>query len=154
MRYHFAKLLPMFALLFLGTLSANAQDPQCRFFGSGQCDSYLDDFKSNGQMNNAAVSPGESVSLNMVFYKGHDYRLVLCTEEHLGDVAWRVETSKGDVLFNNEDSDYAMMWDFSMQKTARFVLKVDIPGEDDEEAVDGCIALSVGLKPSVKRGFK
>lgn len=105
-------------------------------------------------MNNAAVSPGESVSLNMVFYSGHDYRLVLCADEHLGEVEWTVETSKGEILFNNLENDNTLYWDFTMKKTSRFVIRVNIPGEDDEEALDGCVALSVGLKPSIKKGFK
>lgn len=127
---------------------------QCKFFGAKMCDRYLtEDYRSNGQSNTAAMTPGETATLQMVFYKGHDYRLVFCSEEHLGQLGIKVKSATGEVLFNNAEHDMSFHWDFSMQKTQRFIIEVSAPDGDPNQAMEGCVAISTGVRPSIAKGF-
>ena len=126
---------------------------QCADYGSKDCVKYLDDYHPNGQINTASLLPGESAKVQMIFYRGHDYRLVFCSEEHLGELAIKVMTSKGDVLFDNSEHDMDTHWDFSMKATQRFIIEVTSTNPDEEELMEGCVAISVGVRPSVKKGF-
>jgi hypothetical protein len=140
-------LLPLVAIFSLPYF-CNAQ---CKYFGQKMCVKYLDDYRHNGQNNSAAIAQGETAELNMIFYKGHDYRLVFCAEEHLGQLAIVISDTKGNVVFDNSQQDMAWHWDFSMQSTQRFIIKVTATQSD--EAMEGCITISLGVKPSIKKGF-
>ena len=126
---------------------------QCHFFGQKMCVRYLEDYSSNGQNNTASMAQGETTHLQMIFYKSHDYRLVFCSEEHLGELGIKITTSKGEVLFDNADHDMAFHWDFSMKRTQRFIIEVTAPGGSEEDAMDGCVAIALGVRPSIHKGF-
>lgn len=133
---------------------------QCEGYGYKQCVKYLEkEYKSNGQSNSAALSPGETTKVNMVFYKGYDYRVVFCAEEHLGQLAIKVYNTKGkdkgELLFDNSQHENAFHWDFTMKATQRLIIEVSAPGlEGEEEVSEGCVTIALGLRNSVQKGFK
>lgn len=129
--------------------------PQCAGYAQKWCPKQLADgaYQPSPQLLTAAMGQGESTKINMNFFKGHDYRLVFCAEEHLGNLGVKVMSSKGEVLFNNADHDNAIFWDFSMKSSQRLVIEVTAPGASEQEVMEGCVAIAVGLKPSIKKGF-
>lgn len=149
-----------FLAVILISGSALFASAQCEGYGYKQCVKYLDkEYKSNGQSNSAALSPGETTKVNMVFYKGYDYRVVFCAEEHLGQLAIKVYNTKGknkgELLFDNSQHENAFHWDFTMKATQRLVIEVSSPGaEGEEEAMEGCVTIALGLRNSVQKGFK
>lgn len=145
-------------IIFSCTLSfASAQ---CEGYGYKQCLKYLDkQYKSNGQSNSAIVTPGEVTKVNMVFYKGYDYRVVFCSEEHLGQLSIKVYSTKGkekgELLFDNAQHENAFHWDFTMKATQRLIIEVSSPGmEGEEEVMEGCVTIALGLRNSAQKGFK
>ena len=149
------RLLFVVGILFssFGMSTINAQTP-CKFFGSKMCNRYVEaEYRSNGQTNSASMAGGESATLQMVFYKGHDYRLVFCAEEHLGELSIKIKGSDGEKLFDNSEHEMATYWDFTMKKTQRFIIEVSAPGLSEDEVMEGCVAISVGVRPSVAKGF-
>ncbi len=133
---------------------------QCEGYGYKQCVKYLDnEYKSNGQSNSAILSPGETTKVNMVFYKGYDYRIVFCAEEQLGQLAIKVYNTKGrdkgELLFDNSQHENAFHWDFTMKATQRLVIEVSsTPPEGEEELEEGCVTIALGLRNSSQKGFK
>lgn len=147
------KLILSIAITSLIVSASQQLNAQCKFFGAKMCDRYLtSEYRSNGQSNTASMSGGENATLQMVFYKGHDYRLVFCAEEHLGELGIKIKSTKGEVLFNNAEHDMEFYWDFTMNKTQRFIIEVNAPGMG-EEVMEGCVAVSLGVRPSVAKGF-
>lgn len=142
--------------------SALYASAQCEGYGYKQCVKYLEkEYKSNGQSNSAALSPGETTKVNMVFYKGYDYRVVFCAEEHLGQLGIKVYNTKGknkgELLFDNSQHENAFHWDFTMKATQRLIIEVTSPGlegEEEEAAAEGCVTIALGLRNSVQKGFK
>lgn len=158
MKMHKYVFFRLFALLFIAG-SALSVSAQCEGYGYKQCVKYLDkDYKSNGQSNSAAISPGEITKVNMVFYKGYDYRVVFCAEEHLGQLGIKVYNTKGkekgELLFDNSQHENAFHWDFTMKATQRLVIEVTATGAEGEEVADGCVTIALGLRNSVQKGFK
>ena len=153
----------VFVKLFSATIiscSATFSFAQCEGYGYKQCVKYLEkEYKSNGQSNSAVISPGETTKINMVFYKGYDYRVVFCAEEQLGQLAIKVYNTKGkdkgELLFDNSQHENAFHWDFTMKATQRLIIEVTAPNaEGSEEALDGCVTIAIGLRNSMQRGFK
>jgi len=147
-------------ILFLTTVTLNIllqEDiyaQQCKFFGSKMCERYLGkEYNSTGQANSASMAAGETATLQMIFYKGHDYRLVFCSEEHLGQLSIKIKSTSSEILFDNAEHDMAFNWDFTMEKTQRFIIEVFAPGNNEEEAMEGCVAISTGVRPSIAKGF-
>ncbi|PCJ89886.1 MAG: hypothetical protein COA57_00810 [Flavobacteriales bacterium] len=148
----FNRIIALLALGFVMHLPFTSFS-QCKFFGQKMCSRYLDTYKSNGQDNTASMGPGETATIQMIFYKGHDYRLVFCSEEHLGELGIKIKSSRGDVLFDNADHDMSFHWDFTMKRTQRFIIEVIAAGMSEEEAMEGCVAIAVGVTPSIHKGF-
>ena len=57
----------------------------CNYFHTKYCQpSENDMFKLNGQSKSALFSKGQTSELNIIVYKGQDYRISLCMDENLG----------------------------------------------------------------------
>jgi len=57
----------------------------CNYFHTKYCmPSENDMFKLNGQSKSALFSKGQTSELNIIVYKGQDYRISLCMDENLG----------------------------------------------------------------------
>lgn len=57
----------------------------CNYFHTKYCQPSDDDmFKLNGQSKSALFAKGQTSELNIIVYKGQDYRLSLCMDENLG----------------------------------------------------------------------
>ena len=57
----------------------------CNYFHSKYCQpSENDMFKLNGQSKSALFAKGQTSELNIIVYKGQDYRISLCMDENLG----------------------------------------------------------------------
>lgn len=142
-------------VLILGVSSSMAQSP-CRGFAKKYCRIDLGDFIHNGQALSAEINTGESAEIGMVFYNKHDYRIIVCSEDHLGEVSFKILDAKGNVLFDNRDHGMTPFWDFGMTATKRLVIEVSAPSfSSGDDALDsGCVALIIGHKISALKGFR
>ena len=68
----------------------------CNYFHTKYClPSENDMFKLNGQSKSALFSKGQTSELQIIVYKGQDYRISLCMDENLGSqIAFKVYETK------------------------------------------------------------
>jgi len=128
----------------------------CKSFGRSACKHIdLEDYTSNGQLTVAPLVPGEEAELSMIFYRGNDYRIVLCGDEELGQLKFWIKNSKGDELFNNKNYENTQQWDFSMSTTQRLLIIVGAEGKTQmgEAVEEGCVKLIIGHRKTPKSGF-
>ena len=143
-------------MLVVGVSTNTYAQSSCKGFSKKFCKQPKDEFIPNPQTMDAELAVGESADCQMLFYKNHDYRIFVCAEETLGDVHFKLKTSKGDVLFDNQDYDMTTIWDFSMTSTQRLIIEVGSEGaaSDDGFTETGCVSILIGYKFSGQSGFR
>jgi len=122
---------------------------QCRMFTKKKCMPTLLPFLHNGQMNNIMLFPGETASLSMTFFAEQEYRLVICSQDILGDgVYFVVKTESGKEVYSSEHEENNA-WDFNVASTQNLVVEVVIPADDETlHAIEtaACVAIIVGFQ--------
>ena len=142
----------LFSCMTLISFSQSA----CHGYGQSACKPNLDGYVPNPQALNAELGSGESAEVSMVFSKNHDYRIYICTEEHMGEIGFKIKSSKGEVLFDNQDYEMTDTWDFSMSTTKRLIIEVTFMGAASEDGFQetGCSAILIGYRHSTQTGFR
>lgn len=127
------------------SISVNAQ---CPAFVKKKCMPNIQPFTQNGQMNSSILSSGQSTELKLAFSSGQDYRILVCSEEILGEVTFRVKDNAGKIIFDSKDNDYPNFWDFKVKSTQQFTVVVTVPVSDSPSSVppSGCVSIIVGFK--------
>lgn len=142
----------VFKLLFTLTIalafSANAS-AQCNQFAKKSCMPELAPFTHNGQLNIQQMAPGEEAELDLTFYSGMSYRLLICSQESIGKAQFQVYDNKNKLVFDNKDHNFTKLWEFEVQSTQQMKVVVIIPkaakASNDISKV-GCAAVLVGFK--------
>lgn len=103
------------------------------------------------QITCAQLSEKETVELKLTFYAGQDYRILVCGPEFLGDVEFILMNSNRKPLFSSKDHDNAQYWDFKVNSTEEYSIKVKIPDKREQRNINEiansvCSALLVGFK--------
>ena len=121
---------------------------QCKNFTMKKCMPSLAPFIHNGQLNSTTLSPGESAEMQMTFYSGQEYRLLICGQEILGSIAFKVTDLDKKTLFDSKDHNNASSWDFKMNSTQNIVIEVDVPPSKsaNDLAQSACVSMLVGYK--------
>lgn len=132
----------IFATCSLGTFA------QCSAFIKKKCMPKISPFTHNGQMNSTTLSSGQTTELNLTFYAGQAYRILVCTEEILGDVTFQVMDMSRKVVFDSKDNNFPDFWDFKVKNTQQFIIHVDVPKSNSPSSVlpTGCVSILVGFK--------
>ncbi|HRH01694.1 MAG TPA: hypothetical protein PLN13_12170 [Bacteroidia bacterium] len=140
---HSLALLMMF-VAFSGTTAT----AQCKNFTMKKCMPGLAPFLHNGQLNSTTLSPGESAEMQMTFYSGQEYRLLICGQEILGNIAFKVTDLDKKSLFDSREHDNATSWDFKMASTQQIVIEVIVPNQKsvNDLAQSACVSMLVGYK--------
>jgi hypothetical protein len=132
--------------LFLATPAfASAQ---CNVFVKKKCMSKIVPFTSNGQVNTNTLAQGQSVSLNLSFYAGQDYRIIVCSEEILGEVTFKIIDKSKKVVFDSALNDFPDFWDFKAKSTQPLTVEITSPPSQSTSSVvpTGCLSVLVGFK--------
>lgn len=134
--------------LFL-VLTSSIVKAQCKSFAKSKCLPDLAPFIHNGQMNGATMMAGEKAELQMSFYAGQDYRLMVCAQPILGDVTFRLLDKNKKVVFNSKDHKNVTYWDFNVTSTQQMTLEIDVPESSAKHGMipSGCVNILVGFKP-------
>ena len=133
------------AFLMVAGLNLNV-DAQCKSFTKKKCVPKLSPFIHNGQFNSAVIAAGESVEIGMVFYKGQDYRILVGSQQVLGDVVFKLLDGSGKELYNNNGDEN--IFDFNVDATQRLTINIKAPASESATGImpSGCIALLIGFK--------
>jgi hypothetical protein len=121
---------------------------QCNTFVKKKCMPKISPFQQNGQMNTSSLSSGQKTTLNLTFYSGQDYRILVCGEPVLGDLSFKVMDMQHAVVFDSKKNDYPDFWDFKVKNTQQFIVEVQVPESESASSVlpTGCVSIIVGFK--------
>jgi hypothetical protein len=151
--YKYLKVITL--LFFVGVSSYSFAQSACKGFSKKNCKVAFGEYVPNPQVMESEIKAGESAEAPIIFYKQHDYKIFICTEEHLGEVNFKIKTGDGDVLFDNRDFEMTKDWDFTMTSTKRLIIEVGSTQEaGDGFTESGCAAIMVGYKYTTQKGFR
>ena len=120
---------------------------QCDQFEQQECAPLLGGYNNEGKRNIAVLLPGDTAQLGITFYKSHRYRIVVCAQQSLGNVRFRLLDRKGTVMFDSKDHNYPKFWDFNTQLTQNLLVQLIVPDvPKNQVAQTGCVAVLVGFK--------
>lgn len=140
-------------ILMLAVILPTLAFSQCRRFTKTKCMPALGEYIPNENFNSAVLIPGDQAELMMTFYAGQDYRVMLCTEDILGDVVYTLVDSDGNKIFASDEQldDHI---DFTMQSTQQLKMTINVPQRENMNQLthEGCATVLVGYKEKDKGG--
>ena len=118
---------------------------QCNAFGK-KCSGKLSPYFNSGQMFNSTLLSQDHAKLSMTFYKGQNYRVLVCSEEDLGEVKFNLIDASNNIIFTNKG--YGNFWDFNVEATQELIVEVITPPAYAKDNLDksGCVTILVGFK--------
>lgn len=142
---YFLKAIVAISIVAFSTLAANAQ---CSTFLKKKCMPKIQPFQLNGQVNTSTLTSGQKTALNLTFYSGQDYRIVVCGQPQLGDLSFKVMDMNKKVVFDSKKNDSPDFWDFKVKNTQQFIVEVQVPESESTSSVlpSGCVSIMVGFK--------
>lgn len=132
--------------LFLALLLPLVSNAQCRAFTKKNCRPALAPYIHNGQMNSAVLFPGDKADIMLTFYSGQKYRLLVCSEEQLGKVTYRVLDIDRNEIYNSKGKG-KNEFDFKVASTQQLIVEVSVPDSESTHDIDfqGCVSILVGF---------
>jgi hypothetical protein len=119
---------------------------QCRSFAKNKCVPALAPYKFNESFNSAQLAPGEEAEVNLTFYSGQDYRVMVCTHPILGEVNWKLVDNNNKIVFESLADEPKPNFDLKVATTMQMKLVVWVPTQPKSEMVHvGCVAIMVGF---------
>lgn len=136
-----------YLLAIAAMFAAHAGHAQCRSFVKNNCGEAMGDYVPAENFNAAKLQPGDVAEVEMVFYGGEDYRLLICAHELLGDVAFQLLDTEDNVLFDNAENGMMQYFDFKVEGTQNLKVKINVsPNTNSTLNPQGCVAILVGRK--------
>lgn len=136
------------ALLAVGMmLAAVPAQAQCKSFAKNKCVPGLAPFKFNETFNGAQLAPGEEAEVNLTFYSGQEYRVMVCVHQILGEVNWKLVDQNNKIVFESLADEPKHSFDFKAASTTQMKVVVWVPNKGNNDMVHlGCVAIMVGFK--------
>lgn len=138
----------LIAVLFLAALPS-ISSAQCRSFAKNKCMPAMAPYKFNETFNAAQLAPGEEATVDLTFYSGQEYRLLVCAHPILGQVNWKLLDASGNSLFESKADDPKGSFDFKVATTQKLTVQIDVPAADkggNDMLKVGCVNILVGYK--------
>jgi hypothetical protein len=123
---------------------------QCNVFVKKKCMFKVQPFTQNGQMNTSNLQAGKTMEVNLTVNAGQDYRILVCSEEILGEVSFKVMDMSRKLIFDSKTNDFPDFWDFKAKSTQQLIVEVNAPASTSSSSVlpTGCVSVMVGFKKS------
>ncbi len=137
-------ILVLLAFSFVGSSAFG----QCKSFTKNTCRPELTPFIANENYNSTLLVPGDEAEINLTFYEGQEYRLLVCSHPVLGSVNYRVFDDKKNQLFSSTEKENQRFFDFKVKATQQFTVKVNVPVKETPTELihEGCVTVMVGYK--------
>ena len=122
---------------------------QCRSFAKNKCMPAMAPYKFNETFNAAQLAPGEDAQVDLTFYSGQEYRLLVCSHPILGQVNWQLSDASGKALFESTANDPKDHFDFKVATTQKLTVHIDVPSADkggNNMLTVGCVSILLGYK--------
>lgn len=132
------------AALLSTSLLSNAQ---CKQFTKKYCLPAIEPFTYNGQLNSAVLNEGDIAELLLTFYSGQSYRIMVCNQDMLGSLQFKLLDTERNLIFDNKDHDSVQFWDFKANSTQQLIVQVIVPEQEKrvEMVASGCVSILVGF---------
>jgi hypothetical protein len=147
MMKHFYSLKILLAAFCIFVFTTKMQ-AQCGSFLKKKCMPKVQPFTLSGEANITTLSSGQKTTLNLTFYAGQAYRILVCAQEQLGTVTFKVYDLQRNVVFDSRKNDFPDFWDFKVKNTQQLVVEVQVPESESTSSVlpSGCVLIMVGFK--------
>ncbi|MFA9371055.1 MAG: hypothetical protein ACERIH_05045 [Labilibaculum antarcticum] len=120
---------------------------QCNEYTKNECIPQLTPYTFNGQINNAVLSEGETAELQLTFYKDQEYRILVEGENNLGKIQFQLFDTDYNLLYDNSEEDHTNLWDFMVENTDDFIIRIVIPEDQQKNKVEsGCVSILIGFR--------
>jgi hypothetical protein len=135
------------ALLFIALFISVLSNAQCKAFVKKQIPK-LSPYIHNGQLNSSVLLSGDQAELTLTFYSGQTYRVMVGSQETLGDVYFILKDSNKNQVFNSKDQGKSNYWDFTVESTQQLTVEVKVPDVDAPNGIvpSGCVSILVGFR--------
>jgi len=134
-------------LLVGAVVCAMAASAQCRSFAKNKCVPELAPYKFNETFNAAQLAPGEEAEVNLTFYSGQEYRVMVCTHPILGEVNWKLVDQNNKIVFESLADEPKRFFDLKAANTVPMKVVVWVPNKGSGSMVHvGCVAILMGFK--------
>ena len=105
----------------------------------------------NGQLTNALFNPGDSADIEMTFNAGQEYRILVCSQDMIGNVHFKVMDKSRKILYNSDPKTKNPSWDFKVANTQVLIVQIVVPNMENKNKItrltpSGCVSLLVGFK--------
>jgi len=129
-------------------IDANAQ---CKRYTKNYCLPTLAPYMHNGQLTSAILNPGDSADVELTFNANKEYRILVCSQDQIGKVQFKVLDNTRKVLYKSDENDKNPYWDFKVNHTQKFVVQLTVPPMEKSVqktnlVPNGCVSLLVGFK--------
>jgi hypothetical protein len=146
----FNKLFATSIVVFLLLNSFNSA-AQCKRYTKKNCLPSLSPYLHNGQLTSTYMIPGDSAEVLMTFNAGKEYRILICSQELIGKVQFKVMDKRRKVLYTSDEEASNPSWDFKVENTQQFIIQIMIPKKEksikkNNMVANGCVALLIGFK--------
>lgn len=142
------EIIKLSLILSLSVLFALSSNAQCKSFTKRKCVPELVPYKFNESFNAATLAPGEEAEVNLTFYSGQEYRIVVCSQPIIGDVNWKVVDGSNNIVFESFADEPQNSFDLKVMDTQQLKVHVWVPDQKtaNELVHTGCVAILVGFK--------
>jgi hypothetical protein len=140
---------PIASILLVGAfiLAGTAVSAQCRSFAKNKCVPELAPYKFNESFNAAQLAPGEEAEVNLTFFSGQEYRVMVCSHPILGEVNWKLVDANNKIIFESLADEPKHHFDLKAASTMQMRVVVWVPTKGKSDMVHvGCVAIMVGFK--------
>ena len=131
-------------------LSTNA-NAQCKRYTKKYCLPSLNPYHHNGQLTSAMLNPGDSADVSMTFNAGKKYRILVCSQDLIGKVQFKVLDKTRKILYKSDPEVQNPYWDFKVANTQQVIIQLTVPpmemnNQKNNIVPVGCVSLLVGFK--------
>lgn len=136
----------VFAALTTCLLLPAITSAQCNSYTKRKCKPSLDPY-SSVQISSTLLRPGDVAEVMLTFYSGQTYRLLVCSQDQLGEVGFKLYDTDKALIYESEANSEPKTFDFKVESTQQLILEVDIPMTAEAVngvADEGCISVLIG----------
>lgn len=139
------------------------ENQPCSYFLAENCGfkEPLVKFELNSQSKSALCKRGETYTMNIICYKGMDYRFAFCANSDLlegKDLNFRIYEKKNKkLIYDNANSNFDNEFEFSCTNSISITIEVILPKTqpvpEQKFEYKGCVVTLIHSRRSLKTGF-
>lgn len=128
-------------------LNLNSSFSQCKSFAKEVCKPKLENYIHDGNYNGVILNKGEEIELHKAFFSEQNYRMVICREDHLPPIHFKLLNTDLTVIYDNENDGYSELYDFELKDSKTLIISIEFVSDDESNGnVSGCVSILFGLK--------